>query len=72
MTDSCETCWFWREPGCEEGTGECHRYAPRPVHEVEITANEAYARFPMTYAGDWCGEFEKKAVKMVPAHIDRH
>jgi hypothetical protein len=57
----CEHCRFWDQSG-----PECHRYAPRPEMVCLVLALEqvgdigSQACWPVTYAGDWCGEFEGK------------
>lgn len=63
MTESCETCKFWRlSVSYPKETGahvkECHRNAPIP----------AYPMYPRTVAADWCGEFDP----MDPNDKDRY
>lgn len=50
MTGSCGDCLFWREVADEDGhaLGGCRRYPP------------AYEGWPMTGAGEWCGEFRPR------------
>ena len=39
------------------GTGECHRYAPRPLVIESRVAESALVLWPVTNADDTCGEW---------------
>ena len=44
--ERCDCCRFWKPMDDEDGSelGQCRRFPP------------AYEGWPMTTAGDWCGE----------------
>jgi hypothetical protein len=43
--------------GTPTGSGECHRYAPRPL-AMDGKGGEWY--WPYLSAGAWCGEFQPR------------
>ena len=62
----CADCanWFPRKTetkaksiGAVDETGECHRYAPRPLVVESRVAESALVLWPVTQAGDTCGEW---------------
>ena len=56
MEKTCETCRFCRYYPDEE-SGECRRYAPRPVLGPEQgVERDSEAWWPNVYQTDWCGE----------------
>lgn len=62
---SCEQCRFWdfEELRDNHQMGFCRRYAPRPKHYFphipRLVNRKMETIWPMTYADDGCGEFEK-------------
>ncbi len=59
LGECCGTCRFRR--GAVKD-GECHRYAPRPIHG-ELDARERAQHtgapaWPQVARNDWCGEWE--------------
>lgn len=74
----CCECRWWSpleelDHYCEIDDGECHRYPPTVpcvsrVTELGITSFEemhgaVLTTYPTTYATEFCGEFERKAVE---------
>lgn len=62
MTDSCETCVFYRFAGVGLrgwSAGACHRHAPTPVAESGY-GNMPVGKWPLVQSRDWCGEFKPK------------
>lgn len=55
----CGGCRFWwATPGPDEAEGgECRRYPPGAGVRAALAAGPLM-RFPLTLAGDWCGEFQ--------------
>jgi hypothetical protein len=64
---SCQGCRFWQSENGE--MGDCRRHAPRPIMDAilptvtlaegeEDTSDQAI--WPVTFAGDWCGEFRER------------
>ena len=43
--------------GASDETGECHRYAPRPLVVENRVAESALVLWPVTRAEDTCGEW---------------
>lgn len=70
----CCDCRFWEtEAGpefMELDEGECHRYPPNVpcISKVsdfgiaipEVVRGAVLTTYPITYALEWCGEFERK------------
>jgi hypothetical protein len=54
-SDSCETCFFWREKG-RRGKSECHASAPMP--DIHAADGDYAARWPEVPAEEWCGEHQ--------------
>ena len=60
MEGTCEECRYWRQFG-EPRSGECHRNAPLPyVFDPEKEKLHKTTQWPLTTAGNACGEFEPK------------
>ncbi len=57
--ETCYTCRFWVGQGVRERgpKGDCRRYPP------VVTARMPEGGFPVTRSGDWCGEWQKTALK---------
>ena len=49
ITTCCANCRYSEMTNAEQGT--CNRYAPKPAQD------EAWARWPLILARDWCGEW---------------
>lgn len=49
QNQSCKSCRYWRM--IVEPSGECHRYAPRPIE------NQFHTVWPDSFDTDWCGEW---------------
>lgn len=45
----CKSCRYWA--AIVQPSGECHRYAPRPIE------NQFHTIWPDTFDTDWCGEW---------------
>lgn len=63
---SCKACAFWHSldmatTGVENDGGECRRRAPSPAAQPEDDYTSPYAAWPITFAEEWCGEWERKA-----------
>lgn len=69
----CEDCKWWDDMEFGENDGRCRLYSPKLV-ESEVCQEEtqryanmlvndwvANAIWPITFAGDWCGEFKPKS-----------
>ena len=67
--ERCSACRFWSV--FYEGDalnpeaiveGFCRRLPPSPqvVNEDDLTWANTHAEFPMTWADQWCGEFERR------------
>lgn len=63
--ENCTECKYFVQASPDEGTGECHRHAPRPgPHpKMQIEGKDLWAdtQWPKVRAEAWCGEFEPKA-----------
>lgn len=57
-TKSCATCAHWKAVGSK---GECRRHAPQSIVFKVETGVKYEARFPVTKAEDWCGDYAGKA-----------
>lgn len=51
MAETCASCRFWLPPEVTADPGECHYHAPFPAGD-----EHQRARWPLTLAGEWCGE----------------
>ncbi len=57
-TNTCNKCSYWNST--ESDKGECRRNAPQAI-SFKVDDNVKYtAKFPLTNASDWCGEFSAK------------
>ena len=61
MTESCESCRFWKQSqmGVINGDGKCRIRAP------QICTDEyggSVTDFPLTEINEWCGEWQEKKV----------
>lgn len=67
MSETCETCRFWRPNHIEPEEGWCHRNAPQPSPEMCVMNDVgdifALARWPVTDDSDWCGEYQPKTTE---------
>lgn len=55
---TCSGCkYWWAYTGQGEGTGNCRRYAPRPVFAAAGAEAKRDALWPRTQEADGCGEF---------------
>jgi hypothetical protein len=56
----CANCRFYEPWGDDEPSGQCNRYAPKPVVQPRPTTSpsEIIAIWPTVDAEDRCGEFE--------------
>lgn len=67
----CENCKYWSTFGkpkdkMDGHTGECRRYAPRPILQAQMCWKEATDEdnesaepvWPITGAYGWCGEWQ--------------
>ena len=58
MTESCESCRFFRiDIGVITGKGDCRRNAP-----VVLANCEGQTVYSRTVFGEWCGEWQEKKV----------
>lgn len=55
MTVTCEACRFWERKKDQEG--ECHCHCPEPG------TKQWKARWPLTLASEWCGDFQPLPVQ---------
>lgn len=57
MNGACLRCRFWTGFVTKENHGHCRRYPP-------VIWRDQYKEgdFPITKAGDWCGEFQEREV----------
>lgn len=51
----CSSCQWWSSN--DDSSGECCRYAPRPFNHP-VTETQRFATWPLTLAGDYCGEHQ--------------
>ncbi|MDR0532637.1 MAG: hypothetical protein LBH01_01650 [Verrucomicrobiales bacterium] len=59
ITKKCEACTYWK-PNAAHTDGECRRHAPQTI-VFNVTSDAKFeSRFPVTKAGDWCGDFSAK------------
>jgi hypothetical protein len=63
----CETCLYWQWIGPptdgEQQDGECRRNAPVGYLEHHDTDHYRVAWWPLTLAGEWCGEWAPAALR---------
>jgi hypothetical protein len=63
VTPRCDGCRFWLADSNDEGsTGECRRFAPRPLWEGMLddfpdSDSAREAAWPITFGSEWCGDF---------------
>lgn len=70
MGERCETCRF--SYGHSADSGSCHRFPPvfaGREHDHRQRLEPLYEH-PRTSAGDWCGEFQARAVAPIPQSTD--
>jgi hypothetical protein len=61
-TRMCAKCTYFLARGQFEGGnvfGECHRYAPKPVPDIN-DRSEYSLSWPSVSGKTWCGEYEYK------------
>ncbi len=61
LKERCETCRFWNRD--EADTGDCCRFPPTLTSHGAPFDNEERCdatQFPLTYAGQWCGEWKPR------------
>lgn len=68
---NCDTCRYWQQEE-KEGWGFCHRYAPRPVVSglIDDGIEPTIARWPVTAATAWCGEWNYIRLPDTPDYED--
>ncbi len=63
QANTCRRCLWWDGAGPARGVGRCRRNSPVPADgETQVLA---YARWPLTLADDWCGEWQPPAMSQV-------
>ena len=60
---NCGNCAYWQERHGKQG--ECRAHAPRLVEAQVVRGgiDPDRALWPLTIAGEWCGEHKAKPVK---------
>jgi hypothetical protein len=56
LTVTCGACRFWERK--KDVEGECHCHCPEPGY-----AGKKRARWPLTLASEWCGDFQPLPVQ---------
>lgn len=56
-TKSCAMCAHWKSSGTK---GECRRHAPQSIVFKVESGVKYEAKFPITKADDWCGDYTGK------------
>lgn len=58
----CENCRFFLCSDDAAGDGWCRRHPPSIINRVlfggKLIEPDGYSTFPITYAEDWCGEYQ--------------
>jgi hypothetical protein len=57
----CRQCKYWdcgTENRIKAEKGWCHRHAPIPTG-LDFSGDYRMVFWPMTYAAEWCGDFQK-------------
>ena len=66
MTESCESCRFWKQDqmGIINGDGKCRKNSPQICTDEYGTS---VTDFPTTDINEWCGEWQEKKVPPIKA-----
>ncbi len=59
MDQTCRQCRHWCE-NISRAEGECRRYPPTLLYSSE----SLLSFWPVTAAGDWCGEFLARVIQL--------
>lgn len=62
--DRCENCRYFQPNETNGETGDCRRYAPRPLQEGRPLS--VLAPWPMVETADWCGEWAPPPTRQTP------